>query len=176
MGGAVQLDMSEVTSFLRVAATVPEDSHNDAVVAVGLAMAEWKRQTEGVPPPTDSGALAGAFSYNVTRGQQVIKGELVNPLKYALAIEKGRKPGKRPPVAPIALWVTRVLGISDPKKARSVAYVIARAIGKRGFSPNHAVGPKGARMVQKGLDAAEKEIMRLFAGVAESTIKRLEKS
>ena len=63
MGGAVNLDMRELTSFLKVAATVPEKSREKAVTNVGLAMAEWQRQVEGGSAiPVNTGALAGAFS------------------------------------------------------------------------------------------------------------------
>ena len=168
MGGAVELDMSEVTSFLRVAATVPESSHNDAVVAVGKAMAEWERQTIG-RTPTYQGHLKGGFSYNVTRGSSVIKGELTNAMKYAIVVEKGRRPGSTPPpVGPIALWLYRKGIVTDRSKIRGAAYVVARAIGRRGIP--------AVNMVSEGLDAAEPTIIKLFEGVADDAIKRLQRS
>ena len=168
MGGAANLDMSEVTSFLKVAATVPEESQHDAVHAVFKGMAEWERQTVG-RTPTNIGRLKGGFSYKVNRGQKVIKGEMTNVMKYAIVVEKGRRAGaKMPPIAPIQFWVMRKLKISDPKKARSVAFVIARSIGKRGIP--------AVNMVADGLDAAEPTIMRLFQGVATDALKRLERS
>ena len=169
MGGAVELDMSEVTSFLRVAATVPEDSQNDAVLAVSKAMAEWKRQTVGRTTKINTGALAGGFSYNITRGSSVIKGELTNAMKYAIVVEKGRKPGSTPPPwKPIALWLYRKGYVTDRKKLKGAAIATAINIGRRGIP--------AVNMVSEGLDAAEPTIIKLFEGVADDAIKRLQRS
>jgi len=64
--------------------------------------------------------------------------ELRNDAPHASVIEWGRRPGAaRPPLAPIIGWVRRKLGIAGPA-GRSLAYVIAQAIGARGL-PAHAV-------------------------------------
>ena len=169
MGGVAQLDMSEVTSFLRVAATIPETSQNDAVLAVSKAMEVWKRQTVGRKTKINTGALAGGFSYNVTRGQKVIKGELTNAMKYAIVIEKGRRPGATPPPwRPIALWLYRKGYVTDRKNLKGIAIYTAKRIGERGFP--------GLNMVSEGLDASENTIMNLFADVGGDALKRLEKS
>ena len=168
MGGVAQLDMSEVTSFLRVAATIPETSQNDAVLAVSKAMAEWERQTIA-RTPTFQGHLKGGFSYNVTRGQKVIKGELTNAMKYAIVVEKGRKAGATaPPWQPIALWLYRKGYVTDRKNLKGIAIYTAKRIGERGIKP--------VNMVSEGLDAAEPTIIKLFEGVADDAIKRLQRS
>jgi len=66
------------------------------------------------------------------------------PIKTA-SLEHGRRPGKMPPRGPIELWVARKLGIGGPE-GRSVAFLIARSIGRR--------GTKGAHMFSKGADVA----------------------
>jgi len=59
--------------------------------------------------------------------------ELFNDAPYAGVIEGGRRPGTRfPPVEAIARWVQRRLGLSE-SDAKAAAYVIARAISKRGL-------------------------------------------
>lgn len=168
MGGSTKLDMSELTSFLQVAAKVPEASINDAVLAVHKAVAEFERQVVVRTPVGASGNLRRTFSTKVSKGQSVVKGELVNPLIYALPVEKGRKPGRQPPTTPIEIWVRRKLGISDPQEARSVAFVIARAIGRR--------GTKAVKMVEEGLNAAEPTIYKLFDAVADGAIEKLGRS
>lgn len=81
--------------------------------------------------------------------------------RYAMAVEKGRKPGKRPPTSALRLWVERVLGAgrtwagkgegagykragskrmkdlySREKEIASLAFLVARAIGKHGTKPH----------------------------------------
>ena len=58
-----------------------------------------------------------------------LRGELVNTKLYAPFVHDGRKPGKFPPLAPIALWVKRK-GIGVP------AFVIARSIARKGTKAN----------------------------------------
>lgn len=58
-----------------------------------------------------------------------LHGELVNTKDYAKYVHDGRRPGKMPPLAPIALWVKRK-GIGIP------AFVIARSIARKGTKAN----------------------------------------
>lgn len=52
---------------------------------------------------------------------------------HAPFVERGRMPGRMPPGAPIRLWVEKKLGLRG-KEARSVTFLIQRAIGRRGTS------------------------------------------
>lgn len=57
-------------------------------------------------------------------------------------VDEGRKPGKRPPLEPIKQWVrTKAafggLNIKGTKEADSVAFLIARKIGKFGIKPSN---------------------------------------
>lgn len=74
-----------------------------------------------------------------------LTGFVKTPLIYGRPVEDGRKPGTMPPVEAIEIWVIRKLGIAPPE-SRGVAFVIARAIGRR--------GTQGAHMFQKGFDNA----------------------
>lgn len=50
----------------------------------------------------------GGFLRNAYRENfDGLKGELINTKEYAQYVHEGRKPGKMPPIAPIALWVKR---------------------------------------------------------------------
>lgn len=54
---------------------------------------------------------------------------------HAAVVEWGRRPGQRPPPrAPIALWCVRKLGLPEDE-AETRAFLIARAIGRRGIKP-----------------------------------------
>lgn len=91
-----------------------------------------------------SGNTRQAWSTSVERGLSAVKGIVSNPLDYSYYVEHGRRPGRMPPIAPIELWVRRVLGIGQPQ-SRQVAFLVARAIGRR--------GTKGAHMAEKGVAA-----------------------
>lgn len=52
-------------------------------------------------------------------------------LEYGIYVDKGRKPGKMPPVSKIREWC-KVRGIEE-----SAAFPIARAIGERGIAPTN---------------------------------------
>ena len=72
-------------------------------------------------------------------------------------VDQGRKPGKMPPIAPIAKWIAQKglpiraqvkasplkrkskLSLSERVRSRqrSVAFLIARSIGKKGIKPTH---------------------------------------
>ncbi len=57
-------------------------------------------------------------------------------LNYApFAFEYGRKPGKRPPIEAIVRWIALKPVDIGNQDIRGVAFVIARAIGKRGIKP-----------------------------------------
>ncbi len=55
--------------------------------------------------------------------------------EYAAAVEYGRKPGKMPPIEALKKWARDVLG------SEKLAYVVARAIGKKGTSPQPFMRP-----------------------------------
>lgn len=51
--------------------------------------------------------------------------------KYFTVLETGRKPGKQPPTEPIRKWI-KSKGIATDISEKSLAYLIARKIGKEG--------------------------------------------
>lgn len=117
--------------------------------------------------PVNSGFLRSSIGTNLYGEDMAIRGEVVSIASYGAAVEYGRKPGKMPPVAAIELWVRRKLGINNDKEARSVAYVIARAIGRR--------GTVGAHMFQLGMSAAAPYIEKIFDAAVDRAVRRLAK-
>lgn len=68
-----------------------------------------------------------------------IWGMVATPAKYGEALELGARP-HFPPIAPIQHWVQRVLGITGEGESKSVAYLVARAISRRGTKGREMFG------------------------------------
>jgi hypothetical protein len=57
--------------------------------------------------------------------------EVSSSVAYAPIQEVGRRPGRRPPASALLVWVTRKLQVA-PDQAPSVAFLVARKIGREG--------------------------------------------
>jgi len=57
--------------------------------------------------------------------------EVFSSVMYAPIQEKGRRPGKMPPVSALLVWVARKMQVAD-KDVRTVAFFVARKIGREG--------------------------------------------
>lgn len=132
--------------------------------AVRRAMSIIETNVVGFTPIGATKALSQSWGVEVRSIPSGIRGELGSPLNYALAVEKGRRAGKMPPIDPIHLWVLRK-GMAKPAEARAVAFLIARAIGRR--------GTKGAFMLKKGMKRSEPQIQRIFDGVARKIVESI---
>jgi hypothetical protein len=76
---------------------------------------------------------------------------------HAIYAHEGRRPGKQPPTAALVPWVRKKLNV-EPARARSVAFLVARKIGRRGTRGT----PFLARPFRESLPALE----RALAGAA----------
>lgn len=73
-------------------------------------------------------------------GTNGIAAVVVNRADHAVFVENGRKPGRPPPSVALIPWVGRVIGQVTGPDGRvisipSMAFLVARAIGKRGIAP-----------------------------------------
>ena len=100
------------------------------------------------------------FSQTVSQGLS-ISSFLGTPAVYGEPVEYGTKP-HFPPVAPIRHWVERKLGLSG-SEAAGVAFVIARAISKRGTKP--------ARMFGRGVDEQDAAVMWILETIADDIVR-----
>lgn len=94
------------------------------------------------------------------RGVPLLRGIVGSPQAHVAVLERGRKPGaKMPPPDALELWVRRKLKIQDVKEARSVAFVIARSIARK--------GTEAVRMFELAATENEDKVLRIFekAGV-----------
>ena len=99
--------------------------------------------------------LAGSIHGEVVSYGASLAGVVGTPLEYGEVVEMGRRPGKRmPPVEALIPWVRSILGITEEKEQRGVAFVIARKISIEGFEGAHMFGEtweKDKRWVQEML-------------------------
>lgn len=98
-----------------------------------------------------SGDLKDSLTYSITKGQRTTKvlfGASGKASKYAEVIEKGRRPNsKQPPTGAIIQWIkTKRLKPRNNKgviqkmteaRIRSMAFAIAKSIGKNGIEGIH---------------------------------------
>lgn len=85
--------------------------------------------------PVNTGVSRGSV-FGEVYGHTIadLRGVVASPLEHMTVLEYGRRPGqKMPPVAAIQLWARRKLGDGS----RGTAFVIARAIGRRGTRAHH---------------------------------------
>lgn len=82
-----------------------------------------------------------------------------NAAKYASIIEYGRRPGKMPPSRLLIPWVMRKLHV-PAKKAAGIAFVIARAIGRRGLIGRNVMGGSLSEIELNFYAEVQKELER----------------
>ena len=113
--------------------------------------------------------LAGSiFGEAVVMGQRVT-GTVGTPVLYGEVIELGRRPGQTPPpIAPLIPWVRSKLGIDDAKEQRSVAFAIARKIGKSGFP--------GVHMFQRAWAENEQWVQGQLSTIPHRVVMRLQEA
>lgn len=90
-----------------------------------------------------SGRLLNSLSYNTI---QSIEGWTIEILaeKYLEFVDKGRKPGKMPPIGDIQKWVIQKPVKFVGKTDSQTAFIIAKSIGRRGIVPTN--------IIQKSID------------------------
>ena len=82
--------------------------------------------------------------------------------KYGDVVERGRRPGRWPPRDAIELWVKRIIK-PEPKKLKSMAFLVQRKVGKIGF--------KGKFMFRD----AEKKLKTRVTNMFRIATKRIER-
>jgi hypothetical protein len=123
---------------------------------------------QGVPRGVSrgGGGLAGSI-FTELRGVPARRQAIVaSSVFYAPIVEQGRRPGRRPPLEPIRLWVVRKLHVA-PSQAARVAFLVARKIGRSGY-PGARMFERAAQALlpaaQNRLQALQERILRILRG------------
>jgi hypothetical protein len=162
----LHFDLSEYPGYLAKLGQVrlTTAAKRGALSAALRAVSMMQTKTDHAPS-SDPGGKGTGGAFNTGRFKASWKGSpaddgafLFNEAPYAGVIEYGRRPGARmPPLAPIAQWAQRRLGLSEGD-ARAAAYLIARAIARRGLKARMILN---ASIKELG-DMAAEEISREF--------------
>lgn len=109
--------------------------------------------------------LRGSIASDAYIRAREIVGTVGTPLAYGEVVEHGRTPNQAmPPVDALVPWVRAKLDVPDDE-VRSVAFLVARSIGKKGF--------KGADMFAKAFNELEPWIMAQLRGLPARVAARL---
>lgn len=92
------------------------------------------------------------------------QGRVFDPVGYAVPVEAGARP-HFPPRGPLELWVRRKLGIADEREVRSVAFLIGRAIARR--------GTQARNFFRDGVARAEGRVRARLAEVPGRVLRRM---
>ncbi len=118
--------------------------------------------------PVNTGNFRGSISNQMRGTRGTIRGKVFSPLKHGIVIERGRKPGsKQPPTHAIELWAKQVGIGAAGEDIRGIAFVIARAIGRRGI--------KGRFPFRRGFNQARPRILAMWTRMNHRIVNRLGK-
>lgn len=162
------------TDLLRQFPEIATQELSDSMaVAVELVTGEAMERA-----PNDRGYFLRGLSNDVFSPQPVmVIGKVFDTASHAPIVEGvneagqavpfGRRPGtKFPKVSDLRGWVERRLGISDEKQVKRVAYLVGRAIVRRGIKP--------ARPIARARAVKRDEIRKLFFEATERVAKKVE--
>ena len=121
---------------------------------------------------------AAARSLSVVETERGAKSVGINYIEF---LDRGRPPGKFPPVNKIRDWVASKLGISDEKERNSIAYLVGRKISRecstifKDKSKGLELDKKIAKFTQQLLPKLELGIAAEFAENITTTYKKYKK-
>ncbi len=114
--------------------------------------------------PVDRGFARQGVQASVTGEGVDVTGRVFDPVAYAVPLEAGSQP-HFPPTDAIAGWVRRKGIASDEREVRSVAFLIARAISRR--------GTRARNFFRDGVAEAGAKVRARFAAVPGLILRRL---
>jgi len=98
-----------------------------------------------------TGGLAKSLKFDLYRSANLVSVQF-KAKSYWRQVDKGRRPGKFVPIAPLMRWARIKLGV-DSEDAKSTAFAISRSIKKK--------GTKGTNIFTNNIKKAERDFLNL---------------
>lgn len=142
--GIQVLGADELAAGLQKAAgtALPSETRRAMEYSLLLVEADARRGVR-----RDTGRLQNSITHAISGQGGTLRGVVGPSVRYGLYVERGRRPGRPPPVAALAGWARRH-GVNP--------YVVARAIGRRGTRAAPFLLPAYERNRARIVDAFEK--------------------
>lgn len=156
----------DIDGLLEMAKQFPDIVREETARRLHLVTARLEKDVVERTPAGVGGAagLRGSIASQVEISPLSMLGVVSTAMPYGEVVEVGRKPGSFPPVAPIALWAERKLGVFD-HEAQGVGFAIARKIFKS--------GTKGAHMFQDAWKKDQDWVMGQMQGILVAVARRV---
>lgn len=123
---SVEVPIVRLGQFERALAKLMPGTVHEGMHAGGSRILRFLREQTALRRIMDQGTFANGWSMEFHGKHEL---EIANWAPHALFVERGRAPGKPPPVAPLMEWAGRKLGRPE------LGYAIAKSIGKKGIKP-----------------------------------------
>lgn len=147
----------------------PDVVRSESSAVMDLVVRRLEAEVVSRTPMGVGGAagLAGSIFGEVIELATRVTGIVGTPLEYGEVVEEGRGGGRKmPPIAPIALWAKRVLGVAEDE-AEEAAWAIAKHIAIYGF--------EGAHMFGKAWEELDAWAMTQFGTIPDRVVAKVEK-
>ena len=165
MTEVASIDYSQAQRVAQAFQLAPEIAEAELAAGMTEALLLLEREVKDATSTGATGLLRGSIAHKLLGQKQDMLGKVFSPLIYATPVELGTKP-HFPPLDALTDWVHSKFDLPRAQ-AKSVAFLIARKISKKGTKGQHMFRDtlnENASQVFNILDAA---VDRIFARVGE---------
>lgn len=160
----IKVDLVRLAEIQSMLAQVPAVTERHTRIAITKGLMLLQREiAEATPTGANQLLRKSIIAQPVQVSESGLIGVVGTSLNYAVPVEIGTRP-HFPPLAPLQDWVVAKLGI-EKKRAKSVAFLIARKISKQ--------GTKGAFMFRDTFKRLQPTINGYFSQARQAIIAEL---
>lgn len=153
---SLHLTFAGMDALQRGFAQAPDMTKRELLAAATEATLLVEREVKERIPKGATGLTAASVASDAWITPTGVLGVVNSSQPTALFLEDGTKP-HMPPVEALVPWVRAVLGV-EPSRARSVAFLVARKIARK--------GTPAKKPFEKAAIATESQVLRMFEDAA----------